>query len=105
MLENIKLLRGRVLVREDKENEAIRGIVIPDISKQRTLRGVIVSIGLPLINKGGIELPIEIRLGDEVIYGEYSGFPIEIGGEEYYIMLEDEIYGKEEGLRGIYAEN
>ena len=86
---NFKPLADRVLVEPAAaEEKTASGIIIPDTAKEKPQRGVIVAIGT-----GKKDEPINVKVGDNVLYGKYSGTEITIDGGEYLIMKESDIYG------------
>ena len=88
----IKPLRDRVLVkRVDAEEETAGGIVIPDTAKERPQRGEVVALGTGKTDEKGEAVPWEVKEGDRVLFGKYSGTDIEIEGEEYLFIREEDI--------------
>lgn len=86
---NFKPLADRVLVEPAAaEEKTASGIIIPDTAKEKPQRGKIVAIGT-----GKKDEPINVKVGDQVLYGKYSGTEITIEGTEYLIMKESDIYG------------
>lgn len=86
---NFKPLADRVLVEPAAaEEKTASGIIIPDTAKEKPQRGTIVAIGT-----GKKDEPINVKVGDNVLYGKYSGTEITIEGQEYLIMKESDIYG------------
>ncbi len=86
---NFKPLADRVLVEPAAaEEKTASGIIIPDTAKEKPQRGEVVAIGT-----GKKDEPINVQVGDQVLYGKYSGTEISIEGKEYLIMKESDIYG------------
>ncbi|MEO9475312.1 MAG: co-chaperone GroES [Cyclobacteriaceae bacterium] len=86
---NFKPLADRVLVEPAAaEEKTASGIIIPDTAKEKPQRGEIVAIGT-----GTKDEPLNVKVGDHVLYGKYSGTEISIEGKEYLIMKENDIYG------------
>ncbi|GAB4232480.1 MAG: co-chaperone GroES [Ekhidna sp.] len=86
---NFKPLADRVLVEPAAaEEKTASGIIIPDTAKEKPQQGKIVAIGT-----GKKDEPINVKVGDQVLYGKYSGTEVTIGGSEYLIMKESDIYG------------
>ena len=86
---NFKLLADRVLVEPAAAEETTAsGIIIPDTAKEKPQQGKIVAIGT-----GKKDEPINVKVGDQVLYGKYSGTEVTIEGNEYLIMKEADIYG------------
>lgn len=85
---NIKPLADRVLVEPaPAEEKTTGGIIIPDTAKEKPMKGVIVAVGT-----GKKDEPMTVRVGDEVLYGKYSGTEISVDGNDYLIMRESDIY-------------
>jgi chaperonin GroES len=91
---NIRPLRDRVVVRR-KEEEALSagGIVLPGSAKEKPNQGEVVAVGDGAVLDSGEVRPVALKVGDVVIFGQYSGNAIKIDGEELIIMSESEIYG------------
>ena len=89
---NIKPLADRVVVRPMEEVEVKKGgIIIPDTAKEKPMEGEIIEIGTGRLNDDGKKMPLEVKKGDRVLYGKYSGTEVSIDGEEYLIMREADI--------------
>jgi chaperonin GroES len=87
-------LHDRVLIRRVEEGETIRGgIIIPDSAKEKPQEGVVVSVGKGKSNDEGKVFPLDVKAGDHVLFGKYSGTEIKIDGEEFLIMREEELLG------------
>ena len=85
---NIKPLADRVLVRPaEAEQKTASGIIIPDTAKEKPQRGEVLAVG-----KGTKDNEMTVKVGDQVLYGKYSGTEIEIDGEQLMIMKESDIY-------------
>ena len=90
----IQPLGDRVLVSPlDAEEKSSGGIVIPDSAKEKQQRGKVVAVGKGRIGDDGKVVPLEVKAGDEVLFGRYSGSEIKIGANEYLIVKEDDILG------------
>ncbi|MEQ9403332.1 MAG: co-chaperone GroES [Cyclobacteriaceae bacterium] len=86
---NFKPLADRVLVEPAAaEEKTASGIIIPDTAKEKPQQGKIIAIGT-----GKKDEPINVKVGDQVLYGKYSGTEVTIDGSEYLIMKESDIYG------------
>lgn len=89
MSVNFKPLADRVLVEAaPAEQKTASGIIIPDTAKEKPLRGTVVAAG-----PGKTDEPMTVKIGDSVLYGQYSGTEIKIDGTTYLIMRESDIYG------------
>lgn len=91
----VKPLGDRVLVKrvEEEEEKTSGGIFIPDTAKEKPQRGKVVAVGPGRLTEDGKRLPMDVKEGDEVLFGKYSGSDIKIDNEEYMIIKEDELYG------------
>ena len=91
---NITPLHDRVIVRRIEEGEQVRGgIIIPDSAKEKPQEGEVVAAGEGKYKEDGTRQPLDVKTGDRVLFGKYSGSEINIDGEELLIMREDEILG------------
>jgi chaperonin GroES len=90
----LRPLHDRVVVRRIEEQEQIRGgIVIPDTAKEKPQEGEVIAVGEGKLLENGNRLPLDVKVGDRVLFGKYSGTEIKIDDEEFLIMREDEILG------------
>ncbi|MCK4325368.1 co-chaperone GroES, partial [bacterium] len=90
----IKPLGDRVLVRQIEEEEVKKGgIIIPDTAKEKPQRGEIKAVGPGKRNDEGKVIPLQVKVGDKVLFSKYGGTEVKIDGEEYLIMREDDIVG------------
>ena len=91
---NLRPLHDRVLVRRLEEKEAVRGgIIIPDSAKEKPQQAEVVAAGNGKLGDDGKRLALEVKAGDRILFGKYSGSDVKIDGEEYLILREDEILG------------
>ena len=91
---NIRPLNDRILVlREEKEEKTLGGIVIPDTAKEKPQEGKVVAVGPGKVNKKGERIPPDLKENDRVLFGKYAGTEIKVEGIEYSIMREDDILG------------
>lgn len=89
---NVKPLADRVLVKPiDPEEKQQGGIIIPDTAKEKPQEGEIVAVGPGKVNDSGTKVDMEVKKGDRVLYGKYSGTEVTIDGDEYLIMRESDI--------------
>ena len=85
-------LHDRVLIRRIEEAETVRGgIIIPDSAKEKPQEGEAVAVGNGKVLDNGTRVALEVKAGDRVLFGKYSGNEIKLEGEEYLILREDEI--------------
>ena len=91
---NIRPLHDRVLVKRVKEEEKTKGgIIIPDTAKEKPIEGKIVAVGNGKHLEDGNVRPLEVKKGDRILFGKYSGTEVKIEGEEHLILREDDILG------------
>jgi len=94
MATNITPLHDRVILRRIEEGEQVRGgIIIPDSAKEKPQEGEVVAAGEGKYKEDGTRQALDVKAGDRVLFGKYSGSEIKIDGEELLIMREDEILG------------
>jgi chaperonin GroES len=87
-------LHDRILVRRTEEGETVRGgIIIPDSAKEKPQQGQVVSVGKGKSNDEGKIFPLDVKAGDTILFGKYSGTEIKLDGEEFLIMREEEVLG------------
>jgi len=90
----IRPLHDRVVVkRMEEETTSAGGIVIPDSATEKPMRGEIVSVGNGKVSDNGDVRPLDVKAGDQVLFGKYSGTEIKIDGEDLLVMREDDIMG------------
>ena len=90
----IRPLHDRVIIkREEEERTSAGGIVIPDSATEKPIRGKVVAVGKGKITDDGKVVALEIKEGDRVLFGKYSGTEVKLEGEEHLIMREDDILG------------
>ena len=91
---SIRPLHDRVIVRRlDEERTSPGGIVIPDSAAEKPMQGEVVSVGNGKISENGDVRPLDVKAGDKVLFGKYSGTEVKIDGEELLVMREDDIMG------------
>ena len=91
-------LHDRVVVRRlDEEERTAGGIIIPDSAKEKPSQGEIVAVGDGARNEQGVVTPLDVKTGDRVLFGKWSGTEVKIDGEELLIMKESDIMGVLEG--------
>jgi chaperonin GroES len=91
---NIRPLHDRVLVKRIDEGETMRGgIVIPDTAKEKPQQGEVMGVGDGKLLENGERVPLDVKVGDRILFGKYSGSEVKIDGDEYLIVREEEILG------------
>ena len=89
----IKPLSDRVVVKaEAAEEKTASGIILPDTAKEKPQEGTIVAVGPGKISDSGTIIKMNVKVGDKVLYGKYSGTEVSIGNEDYLIMKENDIF-------------
>jgi chaperonin GroES len=89
----VKPLADRVLIRPIEMTEVKKGgIIIPDTAKEKPVEGEIMEVGPGRLTEDGNKIPMEIKKGDRVLYGKYSGTEVTIEGNEYLIMRESDVF-------------
>ena len=87
-------LHDRILVTRTEEGETMRGgIIIPDSAKEKPQQGKVVAVGKGKSNDEGKVFPLDVKAGDTILFGKYSGTEIKLDGEEFLIMREEEVLG------------
>jgi len=95
MAVNVTPLHDRVLVRRVEEKETVKGgIIIPDTAKEKPQEGEVIAVGAGKINDKGDRIALDVKAGDRILFGKYSGTEIKIEDEEYLILREEEILAK-----------
>jgi chaperonin GroES len=94
----IRPLQDRVIVRRLEEEEKTKGgIIIPDTAKEKPQEGKVIAVGKGKVTEEGKVIPLDVKPGDRILFGKYSGTEIKIEGEEHLIMREEDILGVIEG--------
>jgi chaperonin GroES len=95
---NIRPLQDRVIVRRmEEEKTAPGGIILPDSATEKPIKGEVVAVGKGLVQENGDLRPLDLKVGDEVLFGKYSGTEIKLDGEELLVMKEDDVMAVFEG--------
>ncbi len=93
-MRHLRPLHDRVVIKRVEENEQmIGGLYIPDTAKEKPQQGEVIAVGDGRILEDGTRVPLELKVGDQVLFGKYSGTEIKIDGEEYLIMRESDVFG------------
>jgi chaperonin GroES len=91
---SIKPLQDRILVqRVEEETKTKGGIIIPDSAKEKPIEGKVIAVGNGKVKDDGNRAPMDLKEGDKILFGKYSGTEVKIDGEEYLIMREDDVLG------------
>ncbi|MCP3894792.1 MAG: co-chaperone GroES [Desulfobacterales bacterium] len=90
----LRPLQDRILVqRVEEETTTKGGIIIPDTAKEKPAEGKVTAVGNGKIGEDGKRIALEVKKGDRILFGKYSGTEVKISGEEYLIMREDDVLG------------
>ncbi len=88
----IRPLHDRIVVKRVEEEEKTKGgLYIPDTAKEKPARGVVVAVGEGKRDKDGKRIPLDVKEGDEVLFGKYAGTELKLDGEEHLVLREDEV--------------
>ncbi len=94
MAVKVRPLHDRIIVERLEESEQqVGGIIIPDTAKEKPQQGKVIAAGKGKIKDDGTVTPLDVKAGDTVLFGKYSGQEIKLDGDEFLIMREDEILG------------
>jgi chaperonin GroES len=91
-MAKVRPLHDRLLVKRIEEKETVKGgIIIPDSAKEKPQEGEVIAVGNGKILDNGNKVALDVKAGDKILFGKYSGTDIKIDGEEYMILREDEV--------------
>ncbi len=91
---NIRPLQDRIIVKRIEEEEKSKGgIIIPDSAREKPMEGEVISVGAGKVLENGSKQAMEVKKGDRILFGKYSGTEVKIDGIEHLIMREDDILG------------
>ncbi|MFT5433698.1 MAG: chaperonin GroES [Hyphomicrobiaceae bacterium] len=89
---NIRPLHDRVIIkREEEERTSAGGIVIPDSATEKPIRGEVIAVGKGKILENGDTRPLDVKVGDKVLFGKYSGTEVKVDGDDLLVMREEDI--------------
>jgi chaperonin GroES len=95
---NLRPLHDRILITRIEEKEAVKGgIIIPDTAKEKPQEGEVIAVGNGKKTEEGNIIPLDVKAGDRILFGKYSGAEIKMDGQEYLILREEEVLGIIEG--------
>jgi chaperonin GroES len=90
----IRPLQDRIIVKRIEEEEKTKGgIIIPDTAKEKPMEGKVIAVGKGKVMEDGKLHPVDVKVGDRILFGKYAGTEVKIDGEEHLIMREDDILG------------
>ena len=88
----VRPLHDRLLVRRIEEKETVKGgIIIPDTAKEKPQEGKVIAVGNGKVSDEGKKIPLDVKAGDKILFGKYSGSEVKIDDEEYLIMREEDV--------------
>jgi chaperonin GroES len=91
---NVRPLHDRILIKRIEEKETVKGgIIIPDTAKEKPQEAEVVAVGNGKVTEEGKVIPLDVKKGDRILFGKYSGTEIKIEDQEYLIIREDEVLG------------
>jgi len=90
----VRPLHDRIIIKRVEEKESIKGgIIIPDSAKEKPQEGLVIAVGNGKKNEDGKVFPLDVKAGDRILFGKYSGTEIKLDNEEYLILREEEVLG------------
>jgi len=90
----LRPLQDRIIVQRGKEEEKSKGgIIIPDTAKEKPIKGKVIAAGNGKLSEAGKRIALEVKKGDQILFGKYSGTEVKVEGEEYLIMREEDVLG------------
>jgi chaperonin GroES len=90
----LRPLHDRILVKRAEEEEVRRGgIIVPDTAKEKPQEGKVIAVGTGKVTEDGKKLPLDVKAGDRILFGKYSGSEVRIDDQEYLIMKEEDVLG------------
>src|SRR2546422_4006345 len=94
ILMKVKPLQDRILVKRVEEKETVKGgIIIPDTAKEKPQEGTVIAVGAGKLDENGKRIPLDVKAGDKILFGKYSGNEITIDDVEHVIMREEDVLG------------
>jgi chaperonin GroES len=101
---NVRPLRDRILVERLEESEQrVGGIIIPDTAKEKPQQAKVVAVGRGRVNDDGQVFALDVKVGDTILLGKYSGTDIKVAGKDYVIVREEEVLGVVEAVAELAA--
>jgi chaperonin GroES len=99
MAFKIRPLHDRLIVKrfDDQEQRSVGGIIIPDTAKEKPQEGKVVAVGKGKKNDDGTISPLDVKVGDKILFGKYAGSDVKLAGEEHLILREEDVLGVLEG--------
>ena len=101
---NLRPLHDRILIKRIEAKEAVKGgIIIPDTAKEKPQEGEVIAVGNGKKTEDGNIIPLDVKAGDRILFGKYSGAEIKMDGQEFLILREEEVLGIIEGKAAIVS--
>ena len=89
---NVRPLHDRLIVQRIEEKETVKGgIIIPDTAKEKPQEGKVIAVGQGKVNDDGKKVPLDVKTGDKILFGKYSGSEVTLDNEEYLILREEDV--------------
>ena len=89
---NVRPLHDRLIVQRIEEKETVKGgIIIPDTAKEKPQEGKVIAVGNGKILENGTKVPLDVKAGDKILFGKYSGTEVKVDGEELVLLREDDV--------------
>ena len=89
---NVRPLHDRLIVQRIEEKETVKGgIIIPDTAKEKPQEGKVIAVGNGKILENGTKVPLDVKAGDKILFGKYSGSEVKLDDEEYLILREEDV--------------
>ena len=91
---NLKPLHDRIIIqRVEEEEKTAGGIIIPDAAKEKPARGKVIAAGEGKVTDNGVKVAMNVKVGDEVLFGKYAGTEVSVDGVDYLIVRQDDVFG------------
>lgn len=100
---NIRPILGRMIVRRLEKKRTADSIIVPDSAAEKSSEGEVLAVGLGRISESGEIQPLDVKVGDRVVFGKYAGTPVKVGSEELLVLDEKDIIGVLDVLSGTHG--
>jgi chaperonin GroES len=103
---NVRPLHDRIVVQRlvEESEQKIGGIIVPDTAKEKPQRGEVIAAGSGKVNDDGKRAPLDVKPGDQILFGKYTSHEVKLDGEDYLIMREDEVLAVLDGVGTTHQE-
>ena len=92
-MKKIRPLHDRVVIRREEETKSAGGIVLPGSASERPVRGEVIAVGPGKLLENGEVRPVDVKVGDKVVFGQYGGHTLRLDNEDFLVLAETEIFG------------